>query len=356
MATSSTALRVGASIACAATLSLAACSDTMITPPARSVSDGGASLTQNPDILSANGPRFFHTKQWHDNDNAANGKGHGGGGGGGGIPSNGISYHGGPVLQAGTRVVAIYWASSPIYVGGPTPGTHGAGSADGSLVGYFLGHLGGSTYFNINSTYTDGSARPIVNSVTYTGYWANNANVPADGANVTDAQMLAMLSSGFTSGALTYDSQTLYAIFTAGTVNLGGGFGTQYCAYHWNGNVSTPSGSRNALYAAMPYDHAYPGACDVIGGSAANGSFDPGADAEVNTLGHETEETTTDPFGTAWFDSRGFENADKCAWTFGSTYTSSAGGVANMKIGTKDFLVQQNWVNANGGGCSTHWP
>src|SRR4051812_404981 len=40
----------------------------------------------------------------------------------------GISYHGGPVLQAGTKVAAVYWASSPIFVNGPAAGTSGAGS------------------------------------------------------------------------------------------------------------------------------------------------------------------------------------------------------------------------------------
>ena len=76
----------------------------------------------------------------------------------------------------------------------------------------------------------------------------------------------------------------------------------------------------------MPYDHAYSGACDVFTQwGPANGSFDPGADAEVNTLAHETEETTTDELGTAWFDSRGFENADKCAWTFGTTHVANGG-------------------------------
>jgi hypothetical protein len=322
------------------------------------MSSGGASLTQNPDIISANGRHVFHTKQWHDNDNASNGAGNGHGkpGGGGGSTNNGITYHGGPVLQSGTNVVAVYWASSPIFVGGPTPGTSGPGSADGSLVGYFLSHIGGSPYFNINSSYTDGSGHAIANSVSYTAYWANNTGVPANGQNVSDADMLAMLSSGFQSGALTYNASTLYAIFTAGTVNLGGGFGSQYCAYHWYGSVSTRNGTQTIRYAAMPYDHAYPGSCDVIGNSPANGSADPGADAEVNTLAHETEETTTDEFGSAWFDGRGFENADKCAWTFGSTFKTSSGGTANVTLGSKSFLIQQNWVNANGGGCAMHWP
>jgi len=345
------ALRIAATVACAATLSLSACSDTAITPPTRTASPDSPSLTRDPDIMM-NGPRVFHTKPWHDNDNAAHGRGGGGGG-----SNNGISYHGGPVLQSGTNVVAVYWASSPIYVNGPTPGTSGGNAADQSLVGQFLRSLGGSPYFNINSSYTDGSGRAIANSVSYTGYWANNTSVPVNGQNVSDASMLSMLSSGFMSGALTYDSHTLYAIFTAGTVNLGGGFGSQYCAYHWNGTVNTPSGSRNVLYAAMPYDHAYSGSCDVFTQwGPANGSFDPGADAEVNTLAHETEETTTDELGTAWFDSRGFENADKCAWTFGSTFSTSGGGVANVTLGGKNYLIQQNWVNANGGGCSMHWP
>jgi len=275
--------------------------------------------------------------------------------GGGGT---GISYHGGPVLLSGTNVAAIYWASSAIYNGGPAAGTNGSGASDGSLVGFFLSHLGGSSYFNINSTYTNGSGQAIANVVKYTQFWANNVSVPTGTQVVSDAQMVAMLQSGFNSGKLTYDPNTLYAIFTAGAVNLGGGFGGQggtqfqYCAYHTHGTVSiTGLGSRTVLYAAMPYDAQYPSSCSD--NQAPNNDF--GADAEVNTLAHETEETTTDMLGTAWFDSRGFENADKCAWNFGTT-TGSAGHLSNITLGGKNFLVQQNWVNAGSGGCLQHWP
>jgi hypothetical protein len=174
-------------------------------------------------------------------------------------------------------------------------------------------------------------------------------NAPSGTQKVTDTQMLSMLQSGFASGALTYDSKTLYAIFTSGQVNLGGGFGTQYCAYHTHGTVTVNGQAVTVLYAAMPYNNGYPTAC-TNGTAAANG--DPGADYEVNTLAHEIEETTTDMMANAWFDNRGYENADKCAWTWGSTYTTSVGGVANIKVGTKDFLVQQNWINAGNGGCT----
>ena len=267
-------------------------------------------------------------------------KAHGGAG-------TGIYYHGGPVLQAATNVVAVYWASAPIYNGGPAAGTTGSGAQDGSLVGYFLSHLGGSSYFNINTTYTDGSGNHIANVVNYNGFWANNTNAPTGTANISDGAMIAMLQSGFNSGALSYDPSTLYAIFTSGKVNLGGGFGTQYCAYHTHGTVSIGGVAKTVLYAAMPYDQAYPGAC-TNGTGAPNG--DAGADSEVNTLAHEIEETTTDEMANAWWDRQGYENADKCAWTWGTTSTVG-GGVWNITIGTKHFLVQQNWINSGSGGC-----
>jgi len=263
----------------------------------------------------------------------------------------GISYHGGSVLTNATNVAAVYWAASTIYSGGPAAGTSGAGSADGSLVGYFMSHIGGSSYFNINSSYTNGSGAPIANVVNYTQYWANSTSAPSGTQSVSDAQMIAMLQSGFNSGALTYDPNTLYAIFTAGAVNLGGGFGTQYCAYHTHGTVKINNVSKTVLYAAMPYNAAHASACSA--GAAPNG--DVGADAEVNTLVHEIEETTTDMLGNAWFDNRGYENADKCAWNFGTTFPAG-GSVANVVVGTKNFLVQQNWVNAGSGGCALKWP
>jgi hypothetical protein len=89
-----------------------------------------------------------------------------------------------------------------------------------------------------------------------------------------------------------------------------------------------------------------------VGSPGADPVADPGADYEVNTLAHEIEETTTDMMGTAWYDNRGYENADKCAWNFGPTVTTTAGGVANIAIGSKYFLVQQNWINKGTGGCT----
>ena len=259
---------------------------------------------------------------------------------------NGIDYHGGPIIYT-QKVAAIYWSNATIYPGGPAPGTNGPGSADGSLVGFFMSHLGGSPYYNINTTYYDGGGTHVQNSVTYTQYWAANTNVPLPGQPVLDSQIQAQIVAGFTSGKLTYDPSTLYLVFTDVLVNLGGGFGTVYCAYHgnftWNGN--------DVKFGAMPHDIDFFD-CNALTGSPNN---DPAADAEVNTLAHETEETNTDEDLNAWYDASGNENADKCAWTFGATYTTQNGSTANMNLGGKDFLVQQNWVNANGGSCRLSW-
>lgn len=71
----------------------------------------------------------------------------------------------------------------------------------------------------------------------------------------------------------------------------------------------------------------------------------------ASVITHELEETVTDPNLNAWYDTLGNENADKCAWTFGTTYTVSNDSLANMKLGSRDYLIQRNWINAAGGYC-----
>jgi hypothetical protein len=161
--------------------------------------------------------------------------------------------------------------------------------------------------------------------------------------------MVALLQTGLNSGAITYDPNTVYAIFTGPGINLGGGFGTQYCAYHTHGTVSVGGASRTILYAAMPRNQNFPSSCTS---GLASPNSDVAGNSEVNTLVHEIEETTTDPMGNAWFDRRGYENADKCAWTWGTTATAPAGGTYNVVLGGKYYLIQRNWKNSGSGGCA----
>jgi hypothetical protein len=125
-----------------AALVLAACSSVTDDANTRTLTPTEPSLSKSSEFNSTR--HLFHTKEFYAKP-----------GGGGGRPA-GITYHGGTVIAgpAVTKVVAIYWATAPIYPSQPTG--KGSGSNDGSLIGSFLNNLGGSPYFNINTTYYDG--------------------------------------------------------------------------------------------------------------------------------------------------------------------------------------------------------
>ena len=155
-------------VAAVSALVLGACADTQPTAPQLSPSD--ASLSQSQEF---NSRHVFHVKDFYASSNKAR-------------PSRtGISYHGGTVIAgpAITKVVAIYWGSSSIYAG-QSAGT-GSGASDGTLIGSFLRSLGGSPYFNINTTYYNASNSKVLNQVGYTSFWINRGQQPLEELDVT---------------------------------------------------------------------------------------------------------------------------------------------------------------------------
>jgi hypothetical protein len=59
----------------------------------------------------------------------------------------------------------------------------------------------------------------------------------------------------------------------------------------------------------------------------------------ANVTGHELSEAMTDPASPgAWYDSSGYENGDKCAWTFNTPSVTFSDGTS--------WKIQGEWSNA----------
>jgi hypothetical protein len=196
-------------------------------------------------------------------------------------------------------------------------------------------NIGGSPYFNINTTYVDAAKSPVKNLVNYSG----STNVGYSfGTALTDANIQSIVSAAIPTLSGTPDPNAVYFVLTSSDVQETSGFCTQYCGWHNHATISGVS----VKFSFVGNPDQCPSGCAPF--ASANNNV--GADGMASVIAHELEEAASDPELNAWSDRRGAENADKCAWTFGTEYTTPNGGLANMKLGARDFLIQQNWVNA----------
>jgi len=204
---------------------------------------------------------------------------------------SGISYHGGPVILGTVNVYYIWYGNW-------------SGNTAVGIRTDLANSIGGSPYFNINSGYYQSSTTKlyVANSVAYGGSTTDNYS---SGKSLSDSAIRGVVSDAITSARLPNDTNGVYFVLTSADVTA---------------------------------------------------TLRLGADGMASIISHELEESATDPVFNGWYDSRGAENADKCAWTFGSTYTAANGATANMKLNTakssRDWLIQQNWVNASPGFCA----
>jgi len=244
--------------------------------------------------------------------------------------SNGISYHGGPVMT-GTPTAYYIWYGN------------WSGNSATTILTDFIQNLGGSPYWNINTTYTDGSGQHPNNALTYGG---STNDSYSRGTALSDSDIQTIVSSAISSGKLPKNTNGIYFVLTSSDVNATSGFCTQYCGWHTHGSIA----GSDIKYSFVGNPDRCPSSC-AAQTTSPNGNA--GADGMASIIAHEAEEAASDPDLNAWYDTRGYENADKCAWTWGTTYTVSNGSKANMQLGARDYLIQRNWVNAGGGYCAT---
>ncbi|PTL75261.1 hypothetical protein [Vitiosangium sp. GDMCC 1.1324] len=244
--------------------------------------------------------------------------------------SNGISYHSGPIMT-GTKTIYYIWYGN------------WSGNTATTILTDFANSIGGSPYFNINTTYTNSSGGIVNNSVVYGG--STTVAYPY-GTSLTDAKIQQVVADAINAGTLPKNTNAVYFVLTSQDVTASSGFCTQYCGWHTHGTI----GGSDIKYSFVGNAARCPSSCAGQTASSPNGNV--GADGMASIIAHELEEAATDPDLNAWYDTSGAENADKCAWTWGTTSTASNGSKYNMTLGSRQYLIQQNWVNAAGGYCA----
>ena len=249
-----------------------------------------------------------------------------------------LTYHNGPVMHT-NRVYAIYWV----------PPGYTVDSGYESLINRFFDDVEAASGQTSNVYYAATQYYDTSGAITYVSSFAGSAvdtdPLPASGCRdpytsvcVTDAQLQSEITKVIGANGWTADPSTEFFMFTAKGVGSCDGASScafsQYCAYHsWIGSTAT-------IYANMPYADTVPANCDS--GQHPNGDD---ADATINVTSHEHNESITDEQGTAWFDQRGYEDGDKCAWNFGGALGSNRSGEYNQVINRHDYYLQQEWSN-----------
>ena len=236
---------------------------------------------------------------------------------GGGGSSGNLTYHKGPTIT-NAHVVTIFWGSE---------WASGAGADLARSINNYVTAFGQTGEYNTITQYSG-----IQKSDLAAGTWTDTTNpVPT---NATDALVQQEVSRYIAANG--FDANAIYEVFlpsssysTNGTSGSCNAPKLAYCAYH--GNFADPNG--NARYASMPYPGC--GGCQTSGFTVTQ-NFE-------HFISHETREAVTDPDGTGWYDRRGYEADDKCAWTptpFGDAATGT-------NLDGSPFAYQYEWSNAN---------
>ena len=258
--------------------------------------------------------------------------------------SSNLTYHGGPVMHTNS-VYAIYWDPNSSLPAGYT-----------SLINqYFTDvHADSGKTTNVyysDTQYTDGSGAATYNSA-FAGYVVDTNPYPANGCRdrytsicLSDTQIQTEIQNVMSAKGWTGGESTEFFLFTPAGVGSCAGRSCayqNYCAYHsWIG-----SGSNAILYANQPYGAWSGGVFTCDSGQRPNNND---ADATINLISHEHNETITDQQGNAWYDSQGAENGDKCAWNFGTALGGNSGSYYNQVINNNNYYLQQEWSNKSSG-------
>ncbi len=245
------------------------------------------------------------------------------------VPSTTFAYHGGPVMTEPVNLYVIWYGQWPSL------------SRKKPVVQRVLRTLGQSTYFGINTAYTQSNGKHVTHTVHLA---AETVDAYSSGKVLQDASVATIVgrnissTPSFRTNANTADKNGIYIVISSSDVRNTSGFLTTYCGWHSSGtmgNIVTKfifagDPSANLIVCAPPTNRDH------------SPNDYPGMDAAASTIAHEISETVTDPELNAWFDDNHMENADLCAWQYGKTYSTNQ-AQANLQFEWRDYLIQENW-------------
>lgn len=243
-------------------------------------------------------------------------------------------YNGGPVIS-GTPDIYYIWY-----------GNWSSGSK--TLIQTFTKSLNGSSYLNTDSSMSGNGQVAYIKSTTVSAS-SHVKLYRGTSINGEDDTIENIVTGTLNKGLLPADPNGLYFVLTGQNITVSG-FNTAFCG--WHGSTNWGGLSLGVQYGFIGNPKTTDTGCYAQAVSP-NNNF--GVDAMVSVIAHELIEAVTDPTGTAWWDSNpasttyGYENSDICAWNFGTTYKTGNGAKANIKLGTKNYLLQQQWVNTGAG-------
>jgi hypothetical protein len=237
-----------------------------------------------------------------------------------------MNYYGGPLIN--TPTIYIIWYGK--WDGSVSSSDTAAGQ---QIIRDWANSIGGTSYYQLNTSLSV-SGKPISGNVLFGGETTDSGT----STSLSDANIQTIVGNALSSGRLPYNANGVYFVITSSNVNESSGFCTNYCGWHTHGTVT---GFGNVRYSFVGNANRCLGSCAIQSAVSPNGN--PGVDGAISVLSHELEEANTDPDINAWLDSRGQENADKCAWTFGhSQFQTPNGAWANMTFGGRNWMIQRN--------------
>jgi hypothetical protein len=236
-----------------------------------------------------------------------------------------ITWHGGEVMTApaGVNIYLIWY------------GTWSDAAAK-SIVTTFITDLNKSKYYGINTGYTGGPKKKIVNKVNLAGQTTDAGSQGT--SNLSDTAIRTIVTSAISSNQLPKDANGVYFVLTSADVTKTG-FMSSFCGWHTYTTALT-----------TPIKYSFVGNADKNSActpqTLKSPNDTPAVDAMLSVIAHELAEPVTDPYLNAWYDEKGDENADKCAWTFGKELTAANGSRYNVVLNGHQYLLQQNWKKA----------